>query len=346
MDTPPPTPRGITPPPRQSLPDEVTRAVLRHLPLRKRVQCTLISKRFQAVATSADLFAVLRLEAGDVTDARGRADWQTLAAYLRLAGNSLCELDLSALRRGLFSGDDLVNALAAQPQAASALRELRLCVAHPGGGSEGGGVTLQPRHLPRVAVLAPCLEAGCIVVQLDEPTAQVVLIGGVTWALEVNHLWLGDASTSSIAEALSGHLVTSLSLVGTGMREAGVRSLAPCICQLKVLRLSGNYLGATGCVLIAHMLESADCQLESVDLSANFVVCDGAVALAAALKANTTARSLALRYNHIGGQGLASLRDMLAENATLELVDLRGNHGSDEAEGIGASLRADPRVCI
>ena len=74
MDTPPPTPRGITPPPRQSLPDEVTRAVLRHLPLRKRVQCTLISKRFQAVATSADLFAVLRLEAGDVTDARGRAD--------------------------------------------------------------------------------------------------------------------------------------------------------------------------------------------------------------------------------------------------------------------------------
>ena len=344
MDTPPPTPRGITPPPRQSLPDEVTRAILRHLPVRKRVQCTTLSKRFRAVGTSADLYAVLRLQPDDISDGRGAA---CLSACLRLASNALRVLDLSALRRGLLNGDDFMNALASQPQAAGALRELRLCVAPP---SASGGLPIQLRHVPRLAAMSPLLAAGCICVQLEEvPHAPVALIRGVQWGIEVSHLWLGDAAAVHIAEAISGHyLVTSLALVGTGVREAGVRSLAHHILDrpLKTLRLSGNYLGATGCVLVARVLATRDCQLECVDLSANFVVCDGAAALAVALKTNTTLRSLALRYNHIGGQGLASLRDMLVENATLELLDLRGNHGSDEALGVGPALRVDPRVRI
>ena len=346
MDTPPPTPRGITPPPRQSLPDEVTRAILRHLPVKKRVQCTTLSKRFKVVGTSADLYAVLRLQSDDISDGRGAA---CLSACLRLAGVALHVLDLSALRRGLLDGDDLLNALASQPQAAGTLRELRLCVAPPSA-SGGGGVNLQLRHVPRLAAVSPLLAAGCICVQLEEvPQAHLTLIRGVQLGVECNHLWIGDAAAAFIAEAISGpYLVTSLALVGTGVREAGVRSLAQHILHrpLKTLRLSGNYLGATGCVLIARLLATRDCQLECVDLSANFVVCDGASALAVALKTNTTLRSLALRYNHIGGQGLASLRDMLVENATLELLDLRGNHGSDEALGVGPALRVDPRVRI
>jgi hypothetical protein len=340
MDTPPPTPRGITPPPRQSLPDEVTRAILRHLPVRKRVQCTTLSKRFQAVGTSADLYAVLRLQSDDITDARG------LSACLRLAGSQCRVLDISAVRRGLLNGDDLLNALASQPQAAGVLRELRLCVAPP----SAAGMTLQLRHVSRLAAVSPQLAAGCICVQLEEvPQAQIALIRGVQWGVEVSHLWLGDAAAALIAEAVSGHyLVTSLALVGTGVREAGVRALARGILNrpLKTLRLSGNYLGATGCVLIARLLATRDCQLEILDLSANFVVCDGATALALALKTNTSLRSLALRYNHIGSQGLTSLRDMLVVNRTLELLDLRGNHGVDEALGVGPAMRVDTRVRI
>jgi len=70
---------------------------------------------------------------------------------------------------------------------------------------------------------------------------------------------------------------------------------------------------------------------------------DGAFALAAALPYVKTLRVLSLQHNRMGGDGVATLVEVLCEGVRLEELDVRHNDAADddEEEGgvIGASVR-------
>ena len=124
------------------------------------------------------------------------------------------------------------------------------------------------------------------------------------------------------------HLHLSHNFIG----DTGVRILASAtFCQLQSCSIADNDIGPVGAQAMAEQLRHADCILEQLNLNGNKLRDGGVFHLVEALRANTSLKSLDLRYNNVSIRGLRAIRDLLAngDNMTLETLQLEEDEDDD-----------------
>lgn len=143
-------------------------------------------------------------------------------------------------------------------------------------------------------------------------------------------LWLeSDDIYPKGAIALSELIVFNPSLkylymAHNAINNSGVASLSPvAMKQLEVCNIAENEIGQLGGAILAENLRDEKCSVKTLILESNHLRDQGTISLAEGLKENTSLKSLDLRYNYIGLEGLTALRDMLCrDNKTLEYIIL------------------------
>ena len=109
---------------------------------------------------------------------------------------------------------------------------------------------------------------------------------------------------------------------------------------VRILKLSGCSISASGAVVISDFLGSDLQQLEELDLSFNIIQATGAESIAKQLKINKHLHSLNLRHNNIGIMGGEALLDAMQFNFDIRFLCVADNKvGPEVATHLAGRLR-------
>jgi Leucine-rich repeat (LRR) protein len=193
--------------------------------------------------------------------------------------------------------------------------------------------------IPRLQTLSAADLDGLIAELKQQGSTKLILLGPAVRIATDPKQWPDDSGQAPVVYQLEEAVpeqaqrlaaltqLTSLTLVGNGIGDAGAASLAA-LTQLTSLNLGGNKIGDAGAASLAALT-----QLTSLTLGGNKIGDAGAASLAAL----TQLTSLNLRGNEIGAAGAASL----AALTQLTSLKLWGNKIGDAG---AASLAALPKL--
>lgn len=110
--------------------------------------------------------------------------------------------------------------------------------------------------------------------------------------------------------------------------------------SVRILKLSGCNIGASGAVVISEYLGSESQQLEELDLSFNIIQATGTESIAKQLKFNKHLHTLNLRHNSIGIMGGESLLEAMQFNFNIKVLCVTDNKvGPEVATHLAGRLR-------
>ena len=122
------------------------------------------------------------------------------------------------------------------------------------------------------------------------------------------------------------HHIQELDVSMTGITSYGVAALADMLMtssEMKVLRLSNNYIGLYGVTMLANGL-LRNHSLQHLDLSWNSIGSDGAKALSSVLKRNRRIQILNLSQNNITSGGAIAIADGIEHALLLRILIYHG----------------------
>ena len=170
---------------------------------------------------------------------------------------------------------------------------------------------------------SPIADEGCIAL------AQLLKFGSIHY-LELMDNRVTCASMDALSDALAVCPLVSLSIEFNDLGDDGVVRLCAGLKQAKKLEyLSLSYcnVGEAGASEIAAQVLPVLTSLKNLELQGNFVRNGGMAALGAALAQNTSLETLNLSDNSIEDhvESVATFRDGVSQNTTLQSINLGGN---------------------
>lgn len=154
------------------------------------------------------------------------------------------------------------------------------------------------------------------------------------------------ADFSAVLGGLPRLASLTLKDAGAGPRFAATLAEAlPRARALHSLNLSVNGLATRGATVLADALRAGSCSLTEINFRENQITGAGAVALAAALRHNSSVRTLDLSANPLGFEGAAALSGALVHNCTLERLNLGScSLGDDGCAALAQGLATFPSL--
>jgi hypothetical protein len=361
-----------------ALPPEALLHILSLLPLDARLRCSVLSRRWAALARTPSLYAHLAFTTpplqgrGITPSCRGVHDLG-LARLCERAGGALRSLDVSCRRgAGWLTCDGLLRAL--RGAGGAALEELRTVSAD--GWEEGDAspcntvfdapvanwqLRLSVREATKLRASCPALRRGALALHAEAPHDVVAALTAfppaVRTRVDLFELRLQPAGAVALAEALRSEAaagVRHLDVSYCGLGDDCAAALAGALAgnaTLRVLTLLSNAIGDAGGAALGAAL-ARNGALRELNLDSNALGAPGARALAAGVvQAGAASRLAFLRLdnNALDDEAAAALASMLAAPAcgALRRLDLAGNPlGEAGALALAAALEGNASLTM